>query len=200
MTTANEFNEVWEKGEYRRGSTAQRLVPFLNRYIPAGAIINDYGSGTGRAEIELLKAGYSVNMVDFASVALEEETYRLLNAEGNYKNGEYRQVGENLTYTVSDLAKLPDDFPVADWGICINVLMTVDPEKLDKIMSEMRRTCHNLIIEVYDRADVRLGKDLTTVKGNAAFWLTEMTKHWDRVESVPSPEHYGRYITIGRSR
>jgi len=66
-------------------------------------------------------------------------------------------------------------------------------------MAEMRRTCHNLIIEVYERPDVRLGKDLTTVKGNATFWLTEMTKHWDSVEAMRSPEHSGRYITIGRS-
>jgi len=185
MTTPQDFNEIWEKGEYRRGSTAQRLIPFLCRYIPVGSTINDYGRGTGRAEIELLKAGYSINMVDFASVALEEETRTL--------------IGKNLTYTVAPLEDLPADFPVADWGICINVLMTVDPEKLDKIMAEMRRTCHNLIIEVYERPDVRLGKDLTTVKGNATFWLTEMTKHWNNVEALRSPEHPGRYITIGRT-
>lgn len=184
MTTPQDFNEIWEKGEYRRGSTCQRLVPFLLRYIPSGSTINDYGSGTGRAEIELLRAGYSINMVDFASVALEDETRTL--------------IGDKLTYIVSPLESLPADFPVADWGICINVLMTVDPEKLDKIMSEMRRTCRNLIIEVYDRTDVRLGKDLTTIKGNAAFWFTEMTKYWNCVESVGSPEHHGRYITIGR--
>lgn len=178
------FNEVWEKGEYRRGSTCQRLVPFLCEYIPKGSTINDYGSGTGRAEILLLDQGYSVNMVDFASVALEDATRAL--------------IGKRLTYTVSPLESLPDDFPKAEWGICINVLMTVDPAKLDQIMKEMRRTCRNLIIEVYDRADVRLGKDLTLVKGNAEFWAKEMSKHWPYVESVPSPEHYGRYITIGR--
>lgn len=184
MTTPQDFNEVWEKGNYRRGSTAQRLVPFLCQQIPPGSTINDYGSGTGRAEIELLQQGYSVNMVDFAEVALEDQTRML--------------IGARLTYTVAPLEDLPVDFPVAEWGICINVLMTVDPEKLDKIMSEMRRTCHNLIIEVYDRPDVRLGKDLTTVKGNAAFWRNEMAKYWDHVETVSSPESDGRYITIGR--
>jgi SAM-dependent methyltransferase len=184
MTTPQAFNEIWKKGDYRRGSTALRHIPFICKYIPPGSTINDYGSGTGRAEIELLKLGYKVNMVDFAGVALEEPT-RVL-------------IGKNLTYTVSDLASLPADFPVADWGICMNVLMTVDPEKLDKILSEMRRTCHNLIIEVYERADVRLGKDLTTIKGNAVFWFNKMLKHWPYVQSVESPEHYGRYITIGK--
>ena len=186
MSKADEFNEIWEKGDYRRGSTCQRLVPFLLQLIPEGATINDYGSGTGRAEVLLLEHGYKVNMVDHASVALEDATRAL--------------IGERLTYTVSPLECLPDDFPKAEWGICINVLMTVEPDKLDAIMKEMRRTCDNLIIEVYDRADVRLGKDLTLIKGNAEFWACEMSKYWPAVEYMPSPEHYGRYITVGRCR
>ncbi|MFA5158607.1 MAG: class I SAM-dependent methyltransferase [Patescibacteria group bacterium] len=178
------FNDVWEKGDYRRGSTALRMIPFLQKFIPQGSVINDYGSGTGRADVELIKLGYKVNMVDFADVALEDEAKGL--------------IGENLTYTVSDLSELPEEFPVANWGICINVLMTVEPDKLDKIMLEMKRTCKNLIIEVYDRPDVRLGKDRTLIKGNANFWLTEMTKYWTILESYPG-ECQGRYIVVGYS-
>jgi len=183
MTTPAWFNEIWEKGNYRKGSTALRHVPFICQHIPAGSTINDYGSGTGRAEVELLKLGYKVNMVDFADVALEAEAKAL--------------IGNNLTYTISDLAALPADFPVADWGICMNVLMTVGADKLQMILSEMHRTCHNLIIEVYDRQDIRLGKDLTTIKGNAEYWFEQMMKYWPSVEAVKG-ECEGRYITIGR--
>jgi hypothetical protein len=66
-------------------------------------------------------------------------------------------------------------------------------------MGEMRRTCRNLIVEVYDWPDVRLGVDLTTIKGDAAFWKAELAKHWPVVETVKSPEHPRRYITICRS-
>lgn len=184
MATPDEFVEIWDKGQYRRGSTCQRLVPFLEQFIPPGSEINDYGSGTGRAEVILIEKGYTVNAVDFAFNALEEPAMAL--------------IGKGMTYTVSPLERLPASFPVAEWGICINVLMTVDPSKLDAVMREMRRTCHNLIIEVYDRPDVRLGKDLTTIKGNAEFWAYEMSQYWPVVESMPSPEHPGRYITIGR--
>jgi SAM-dependent methyltransferase len=179
------FDQVWEKGSYRNGSTCQRLVPFLKRFIPDGCTINDYGSGTGRAEIQLLKYRHKINMVDFSSAALETAT-RIL-------------ISDNLTYTISPLESLPVDFLVADWGICINVLMTCDPSKLDQIMKEMRRTCHNLIIENYDASDFRLGREMTLIKGNLEFWQKEMQKYWRITEPFISPESKGRYIVIGRS-
>lgn len=178
------FDEVWQKGSYRGGSTALRLVPFLRQHIPNGSSVNDYGAGTGRAEKALLSFCSRVNMVDFADVALEGEARSL--------------IGERLTYAVHPLEDLPEGFPIADWGICINVLMTVDPLKLDAIMKQMKRTCHNLIIEVYDWPDVRLGRDFTTIKGDAMFWKAEMEKYWPVVGSFMSPEHSRRYITIGR--
>ena len=185
MTTPELYNEIWAKGEYRLGSTCLRLLPFLREHIPAGSIVNDYGAGTGRAEKGLLEFCSQVNMVDFADVALEDEARGL--------------IGDRLTYTIAPLESLPDDFPVADWGICINVLMVCDPALLKEIMWEMRRTCRNLIIEVYDLPDVRLGADRTLIKGDAAFWATEMSKYWPQVESIKSPEHPRRTITIGKT-
>ena len=185
MTTAEIFNEVWQKAHYREGSTCLRLLPFLRQYIPEGSEVNDYGSGTGRAEPGLLEWCAKVNMVDFASVALEDEARSL--------------IGPRLTYAVAPLEALPTDFPVAEWGICINVLMTVDPEKLDAVCREIRRTCRNLIVEVYDAPDTRLGRNMTTVVGNGEWWAKKMGEFWPIVEAVPSPEHKRRFITICRS-
>jgi SAM-dependent methyltransferase len=185
MTTPKHYNEIWTNGDYRLGSTCQRLVPVLRKYIPENSVVNDYGSGTGRAEELLLEFCSRVHMVDFASAALEDKARSL--------------IGDRLTYTISPLESLPKDFPIADWGICINVLMTVDPEKLDAIMKEMKRTCKNLIIEVYDLPDYRLGEDHTLIKGDAFFWRDQMLKYWPIVESITSPEAAFRYITIGRS-
>lgn len=181
-----QFEEVWEKGDYRRGSTAQRLVPFLAARIPPGSLINDYGCGTGRAEVLLAARGYQVNMIDIAANALEPEAAALLDRPG-------------WTLTICPLDGLPGDFPVADWGICINVLMLVDPDRLDAILAEMRRTCRNLIVEVYDLDDIRLGRNWTRIKGDAAWWSASLGRFWPEVESVKSPEHARRYITICRS-
>ncbi len=185
MTTPEIYNEIWEKGFYREGSTALRLLPFLRKHIPAGSIVNDYGSGTGRAERGLLEFCSRVNMVDFASVALEDEARAL--------------IGERLTFTLSPLESLPADFPVADWGICINVLMVVDPAKLDAILAGMRRTCMNLIVEVYDTADIRLGKDRTLIKEGPEWWVKKLGEHWPAVEFIQSPEHRHRYIFISKT-
>lgn len=179
------FREVWDCGNYRLGSTAKRLIPFLTSKIPSGSEINDYGCGTGRADVLLIQAGYRVNMVDFVDNAIEPEARSL--------------IGRNLTYCVAPLWSLPESFPVAEWGICINVLMTVDPIRLGDIQKEMKRTCRNLIVEAYDWSDVRLDRDMTTIKLDAEGWAEEMRKYWPVVEKHQSPEHQRRYITICRA-
>lgn len=182
MTTREAFEEVWEKGDYRRGSTAQRLVGFIRSLVPEGSTINDYGSGTGRADCILAACGYRLNLVDIADNALEDETRA--------------RIGPGFTYTVADLAALPEHFPQAEWGICINVLMLVDPNRLEAILREMRRTCRNLIVEVYDLDDHRLGRNWTTIKGNGAWWAERLRAFWPHVTHEASPEHPRRYIII----
>ncbi len=182
MTTPEIFNDIWTRGHYREGSTCLRLLPFLREVIPAGSEVNDYGSGTGRAEKGLLEFCSRVNMVDFADAALEDEARAL--------------IGDRLTYTVAPLECLPANFPVADWGICINVLMVVDPGKLDAIIAEMRRTCKNLIVELYDVPDVRLGENRTLIMEGPAWWTAKLAEFWSHVRYVPSPEHKRRYIFI----
>ncbi|MBN1613929.1 MAG: class I SAM-dependent methyltransferase [Deltaproteobacteria bacterium] len=184
MTTPEIFDDIWTRGHYREGSTCQRLLPFLRKYIPEGSTVNDYGSGTGRAEKGLLEFCSRVNMVDFADVALEDEARAM--------------IGDRLTYTVCPLETLPADFPVTDWGICINVLMLVDPAKLDKIISEMQRTCSNLIVELYDAPDNRLGENRTLIMEGPVWWMAKLAEFWPHVNFIQSPEHKRRYIFICR--
>ena len=182
----SKFEQVWDKGDYRRGSTAQRLVNRLLQSIPESAVINDYGSGTGRAEVEIIKRrpNQKINMVDIARNALENEARAL--------------ISETVTFTHADLSDL-SLMPVADWGMCINVLMTVQPEKLDSILSEIRRTCKNLFFEAYDLQDVRLGNQMTTVQMNRERWENKLSKYWPEVKFEKSPESDHRYIFVCQS-
>ena len=178
------FKTIWEKGNYRTGSTAQRLVPFLLNHIPETVTINDYGCGTGRAEVEIYKVrpNQKINMYDITIDALDPAVKELMNSKP-------------LTFTEVDLADL-GDIPKADWGICINTLMVVQKDKLDTILNELKKTCNNLIVEMYDLPDFRCGWDLTTVKMNSIQWMERLSEHWKIVSFTQSKESKSRYIFI----
>jgi len=183
------FERVWDpkgQGKYRMGSPGQRLVPRFIEWVPKGSVVNEYGSGTGRAVVELCNArpDVRVNMVDIAENALEAPAKAL--------------VGGRATFTLSALWGLPEKFPVADWGYCIDVLMCVPPDRLDDILREIRRTCRNLFAQVYDWADIRLDIDYTTIKEGPEWWYSKFSWYWPTVSKVKSNEHARRYIYLCR--
>jgi len=181
------FERVWDpegEGRYRHGSPGQRLAPRFAPYAPAGAIVNEYGSGTGRAVVALhkLRPDLKINMIDIAANALEQQATDLLSAD--------------ITFRLGCLWDLPPDFPRADWGYCIDVLMCVPPEKLSTILPGIRRTCRNLFLQVYDWEDCRLGINYTTITEGPDWWEGQLAAVWPSVERLKSEEHARRYIFI----
>jgi hypothetical protein len=124
-------------------------------------------------------------MIDIARNALESEAEAL--------------IGPRMTFTLASLWDLPERFPIAEWGYCVDVLMCVAPEKLHDILSEIRRTCDNLFTQVYDWDDVRLGVNYTTIVQTPEWWQEQFKAHWPSVERIPSKEHGRRYIFVCRS-
>lgn len=186
------FERVWDpagEGRYRMGSPGQRLAPRFLGYVPMGASINEYGSGTGRpvVRIKQIRPDVSVNMVDLASNALEEEARNLV------YGGESR-----VTFIEACLWNLPGDFPIADWGYCVDVLMCVPPEKLDAILRNIRMTCRSLFTQVYDWPDKRLGINYTTIMEGPEWWEAKFRQFWTCVERIKSLEHPRRYIYVCR--
>jgi SAM-dependent methyltransferase len=190
MDEKERFENLWTYGDYRGGSTALRLVPLLMEFIPPGSTINDYGSGTGRADVELLKRGnYRITMIDIAENALEDDARALLIPA-------HHAIADRLRFVQSDLCNLPMTIKYADWGICINVLMTMPPEDVETALEEMHCTCDNLFVEVYDWSDQRLGKEQTLSMGDADYWFSILSKRWKYVQQIPSPESDRRYIFV----
>lgn len=179
--------DIWEKCDYRRGSAGERYADRFLDYVPHGATVNDYGSGTGRGTVAIkkLRPDVTVNMVDIARNALEYETMELM--------------GHGVTFTFSDLSRLPEDFPVSDWGYCVNVMMLLEGEALDNAMLEMRRTCRNLFMEVYDYPDWRLGEDRTKTKQPASWWREKLSELWEQVTYLENFDVPGRYVFVCRS-
>ena len=188
------FETIWDphgQGKYRLGSPGQRLVKRFLANMDTKAAINEYGSGTGRAVVEMIKTPgqcqHPIHMVDIATNAMEVECQALLD------NGQYA-----LTFTHAPLWQLPADFPRAEWGYCVDVLMCVPPERLHDILGEIKRTCDNLFLQVYDWADVRCGIDLTTIKHDGAWWAEQLREYWTDVVQEVSPESSHRYIFVCR--
>jgi len=182
------FTKVWDpngEGQYRMGSCGLRLLDTFLENVNPGDVINDYGSGTGRAAAALIKRGFTVHCVDIAPNAMEEECRTLIEAKAN-----------GSTFTLGPLWDLPADFPVADWGYCTDVLMCVPPEKLGEILHEIHWTCRAVYIEVYDWQDRRLGMDMTTVMGDAQWWFNRLSLYWGNVKTMPCKEHGRRYLFI----
>lgn len=179
--------DIWEKCDYRRGSAGERYADRFLDYVPHGATVNDYGSGTGRGTVAIkkLRPDVTVNMVDIARNALEYETMELM--------------GHGVTFTFSDLSRLPEDFPVSDWGYCVGVMMLLEGEALDNAMLEMRRTCRNLFMEVYDYPDWRLGEDRTKTKQPASWWREKLSELWEQVTYLENFDVPGRYVFVCRS-
>lgn len=182
------FELIWSKGDYRRGSTAQRLTDTFLLYIPPKATINDYGSGTGRAEMEILQKRHDqkICMIDIAKNALEPPAKALV------ERGILKFIHADLT----DLGEVPH----ADWGLCINVLMTVQKSKLDIILKQIANTCDNLFFEAYDLKDFRLGMDMTTVKLSKEEWNSLFLKYWNEVTFIQSKESNHRYIFVCKGK
>jgi hypothetical protein len=178
------FETIWEHGNYRMGSPGQRLVKRFREYAPAGCTVNDYGSGTGRAAVELVGMGYRVNMVDIAEKALEDEAKGLL--------------GDRLTFTHASLWDLPKGFPKADWGYCMEVLMTLPPDKLEQVLKNIRSTCSGLFVQVANWDDPRCGLAVNTILEEDEWWKEKLKKHWTIVVQIPSHETEKRYIFICR--
>ena len=181
------FEAVWNPqghGNYRLGSPGARLVKRFMQYAPPGCVVNDYGAGTGRASVALWAAGYRVNMVEIAGNALEAEALASL--------------GEGLNWIQASIWVLPAKFPKANWGYCIEVLMTLPAERLDQAVREIRRTCRNLFVQVADWSDRRLGMEFNTIRMDAESWQTKLLEHWNTVERLLSEEDYRRYIFVCR--
>ncbi len=123
-------------------------------------------------------------MVDIADNALEDEAKALVYGMEN-----------RVTFIESILWDLPIDFPIADWGYCVDV-SCASPRPPGRHPQNIRVTCRALFTQVYDWADMRLGINYTTIMEGPEERLWKIKQFWPKVERVISTEHKRRYIYI----
>lgn len=182
----NAFIDIWDRGKYRLGSPGERIVPMFAARLTPSCMVNDYGSGTGRAALLLRRLGHPVNMVDIAPNALEEPARAAL--------------GPGLTFTLASAWDLPEDFPVAPWGFSAEMLMTIPPAKIELTLENIRRTCENFFCQVYNRIDVRVGHHANLIQEGPEWWQALLEAYWPDVTRIESQEISLRYIFSCRGK
>lgn len=178
------FDTVWTGPDYRQGSPGLRLVNRFMGYAAPGCVVNDYGSGTGRAAVELIKQGFKVNMLDISLKALEKEARELIT--------------DDLTFTHASLWNIPKGFPRASWGFCVEALQTLPPNKLMAVLRNIKDTCENLFLQVANWRDTWNGIRVNQIVEDNEWWEGQLKKVWASVEQIPSFEIDKRYIFICR--
>jgi hypothetical protein len=156
------------------------MVPFCLGWI--GKEINVYCVGTGRAIPEYVKAGVrEISMMDISGICLEPAARALLN--------------DKITFTQVSLWDLPADFPRRPWGLCIDALMCLPPERIDDSLAAIHRTADNLIVEVYDWDYVQFNTNYTWTVGSDKWWQEKLRRHYPDVQRYPS-EAERRYVYV----
>ena len=143
----------WGTADRKVMSSSETMAPAIIEAIQlTGDLeVTDFGCGNGRFGFDLWQMGYDVTLIDIAENCLDEIVTDKLPTDG-------------LCFKPGDITKLK--FHHTRVGVCIDVLHTISPEKLDSALQFLVESCENIILSVRtDKADGHL-----TVK-DYQWWL-----------------------------
>ncbi len=140
LTEQDKYRLLWQFDTYREVSPGEHAVPtFLEVAKPDGLVI-DFGCGTGRAGLEMYKAGHQVLAVDFADNCRDEEALV-------------------LPFLEWDLAR---PIPArAHWGFCSDVMEHIPEGQVNDVLANIMEAAETVFFQISTRPD-----DLGELIGN----------------------------------
>jgi len=159
--------------DYRKGSPDVGHLKVFRHYIPKPpATLNIYGCGPGRAGRILADRGYHVNMVDIAANAPQSDVV------------EYMNRNHHLRFMAADLADAEALMPVADWGLCCDVMEHIPTARAGHVLAAIRRTCGACYFAIAAQPDGygrHIGEVLHLTVQPVQWWQERLMTFWQRL-------------------
>ena len=162
----NKYERMWNVSAYRNHAPGESLAnyAFATMKMRKGDKLIDFGCGTGRPAAQFQRLGASVTGIDHATNCLDQ--------------------GVNITFLQCCLWNLPPDL-LCDYGYCTDVMEHIPPEKVDDVLSEIRRVVRNKVffqIATFpDGMGKRIGETLHLSVHGPEWWSAKLSKHWGSV-------------------
>lgn len=127
LTECDKYRLMWATDSYRECSPGENIVPVALAVMRPHGLVLDFGCGTGRASIELVKAGCDVLLIDFADNCRDEEAM-------------------NLPFLEWDLTRpLP---PHAEFGICTDVMEHIPTSDVSTVLRNITDAADNVFFQI----------------------------------------------------
>lgn len=162
----NKYERMWEVEAYRNYAPGEALAKqaFVELGMSKGDTLIDFGCGTGRPAAQFERMGADVIGIDHVTNCLD--------------------VDVNIELVQSCLWDLPKDLS-AMYGYCTDVMEHIPPEKVDDVLSEIRRVVSGKVffqIATFpDGMGRRIGETLHLSVHGPEWWSDTLSKHWSHV-------------------
>jgi len=174
------YEAIWEHPRYRVHSPGENsLQAFLSIINPQPASkIVDFGSGCGRASLELAKLGYQIQMIDLTEKSMDDEVRTSVD---NGFNG--MRFMEGSIWDIS----VPMDPLSGDYGYCCDVMEHIPPkyvmQTLSNIMMRVEKGCFFYICFVPDVFGKAIGQPLHLTVRSFSWWKEHLSEVGEVLEA-----------------
>lgn len=156
LTECDKYRLMWSTDSYREFSPGENTVPTILEVMKPHGLVLDFGCGTGRASLELAKAGCDVLLIDFADNARDEEAM-------------------GLPFLEWDLTRpLP---PHAEFGICTDVMEHIPTVDVPTVLRNITDAADNVFFQIStvpDHFGATIGHALHLTVEPHAWWHKQL--------------------------
>ena len=159
---ADKYREMWKHDAYRTTAPGELVIDlFMDWANPKGEVY-DFGCGTGRAMLEMVKYGLNPLGIDFTDNSRDEEARKL----------------PFLQWDITKRTPLKH----IQYGYCTDVLEHIEPENVDSVLDTIAWACSSCFFQIStvpDHMGALIGHPLHLTVQSPDWWTDKLkSKGW----------------------